>query len=256
METLNRIVRDADGDVEQLKRRIAELESKLQEEKTSAIGRLAAGVAHDMNNYLTPILAYGNLAKDDLPPDHPMREFMSEIVVAGEKALTLTKTLHALRTSTANPSQIPLNSTIQAAVSATEAASGLTISMDLSPEVNLVLVENGQIEVIVAELLLNARAAMPAGGDVHIVTRVAMPAELEGRAGPYVAMTVRDEGAGMKPEVRQAIFEPYYTTKPKGQGKGLGLAMIYAAVKRVGGFVRCDSELGAGTEFRVYLRPA
>ena len=257
MDRTNHLVREADGDADQLKKRIAELEARLQEEKMNAIGRLSAGVAHDFNNFLTPILAYANLVREDLPADHPMREFVGEILVAGEKAHVLTRTLHGFRMgNVANPASIDLNQVVKSVVDATPAAEGHAVATSLDPSAGLVLAENGQIDTLLQELIRNARTAMPAGGTTTVSTRPASSRETEGREGAFVVLSVRDEGSGMTADVRRNLFEPYFTTKPKGQGKGLGLAGVYAAVKRVGGFIRCSSELGAGTDMLVFLRRA
>lgn len=256
MDTENRLVREAEGDVAQLRARLRELEAKLQQEKMDAVGRLAGGVSHDLNNLLTPILAYGNMLLEDLPPGSPSRDFAQEMVTAGDRLAAMTKTLQSLRVKPAPLASIDGAQAVRAGLAqiAPELGRDLELALDLDEGVQVGL-EAGQLERITEALVRNARQAMPAGGKVSISLRaVAAPADARLPEGDWAVLTVRDEGAGMTPDVREHMFEPYFTTRPKGLGKGLGLSSSYAAVRRAGGQMRARGELGAGTEIEVFLR--
>ena len=258
METENRLVREAEGDVTQLRARLRELEAKLQQEKMDAVGRLAGGVSHDLNNLLTPILAYGNMLLEDLPPGSPSRDFAQEMVTAGDRLAAMTKTLQSLRVKPAALTAVDAAQAVRSGLAqiAAELGREVDLALDLSEGVHVGL-EAGQLERITEALVRNARQAMPAGGKVSVSLRaVASPAEERLPEGDWAVLSVRDEGSGMTPDVREHMFEPYFSTRPKGQGKGLGLSSSYAAVRRAGGQMRARSELGAGTEIQVFLRRA
>lgn len=251
-------MREADGDTAQLRARVRELEAKLQQEKMDAVGRLAGGVAHDLNNLLTPILAYSNMLVEEMPPDAPGREFAQEIASAGDRLVAMTKVLQALRVKPSPLSPVPAAAAVHAALDMLLAELGPDLEFELKlPEDIVVLCESGLLERMVEALVRNARQAMPAGGRVGIrLEAVADPAAERLPAGDWVRLAVRDEGAGMPPDVREHMFEPYFSTRPKGQGKGLGLSVTYAAVRRAGGQLRAHSEIGAGTEVHIFLRRA
>lgn len=260
MEGPNPIIRDAEGNSDQLRARIRELEARQQEARMAAMGRMAGVIAHDLNNYLTPILAYGNMVSEDLPPDSPMREFMSEIVASGEKALSLTRALQALRVQPAPALPVDVAEAVQASVSRLkkEFPAEIKFMSSIDPAQGPVMAEGGNIDRILDELGRNAAQAMPCGGTVTFAARpvAAEAGDPTLAPGEYVLITVRDEGAGMAPELRGSVFDPFFTTREKGRGKGLGLSLAYAAAVRSKGVIRCTSEVGAGTEFLVYLPKA
>lgn len=253
MSNSNRLVRDADGDPDRLRARVLELEERLQTEKVAVAGRLAGGIAHDLNNLLTPILAYGNMVLEDLPPDSPLREYMKEVVQAADRTLAMTKMLQSLRVKSASLAPVDLNDVVRAQLERMKEELGAEISLraDLSADAGQVQGETGGVERAVEELARNAKQAMPAGGVLAVESR-----RVTEDGETFTLLSVRDEGAGMASETREHMFEPYFSTRPKGQGKGLGLALVAAIVSRAGGRIRCSSEIGAGTEFRLYFRPA
>ncbi len=258
MDEVNRLVRDADGDEVRLRARVRELEAKLQQEKVDAVGRLAGGVAHDLNNLLTPILAYGNMLVEELAEGAPARDFALEMVKAGDRLVAMTKTLQTLRVKAGPLVAVPVAETVSAVLDrlAPELGAEVTVQREFAPGL-AVLCESGQLERILEELLRNARQAMPAGGRLTVrVAEVADPAAARLAPEAWVELAVCDEGSGITPDVREHMFEPYFTTRPKMQGKGLGLAVAFAAVRRAGGQLRARSEFGAGTEMQVFLRRA
>ena len=256
MDQENCLIRQADGDPARLKARVLELEAKLQTEKLDTVGRLAGGVAHDLNNLLTPILAYGNMLVEELPPGSSAREFAEEMVKAGDRIVVMTKLLQSLRVKPGSVVPVDSIAAVQVALQAFVGTSGSDVQVvqQVVPS-PAVLFEGGMLEPALGALLSNARLAMPAGGKVTVTAGpVSDPVAAQLPAGGWVRLAVRDEGAGMASEVREHLFEPYFTTRPKGQGKGLGLATVYAATARAGGLLRCRSELGVGTEVELFLR--
>ncbi len=256
MEQENRLVREADGDTAQLRARVRELEAKLQQEKMDAVGRLAGGVSHDLNNLLTPILAYSNMLVEELPPGAAGREFAQEIVSAGDRLVVMTKTLQSLRVKPAPLVGVAVAAAVHTALDVLLPELGPDLELDLQLPADIqVQCESGQLERIVEALVRNARQAMPAGGRLTIrAEAVADPAAERLPAGEWIRLMVRDEGAGIPPDVREHMFEPYFSTRPKGQGKGLGLSVTYASVRRAGGQLRALSEIGAGAELHIFLR--
>lgn len=245
---------NAESDPEKLRAHLREVEARQQDEKLGAVGRLAGGIAHDLNNMLTPILAYGNIVLDELPPDSPLREYMKEVVHAGDRALALTKVLQTLRVKTAGLIPLSLNDAVMAQIDKMRADLGkdLKIEVALNPDAGTAQCEVGTVDKVVDEILKNAKQAVPSGGTVKVRTEIV---EEKGEpSGAFVVLSIADDGPGMAPEVVARLGEPYFSTRPKGQGKGLGLAQTYAAVYRCGGHIRCLSETGAGTEFRIYFR--
>jgi len=235
-----------------------------QAQKMESIGNLAGGVAHDFNNLLTAILGYANVLLEDetgalSPP--VVRSFHEEIRKAGERAASLTNQLLAFsRRQIIQPTILNVNTVI----GGIEPMLGRLIGEDielvsrLAPDLGATRGDEGQVEQIVMNLVVNARDAMPTGGKITIETRnVSLDDEAASRhhvaAGPYVVLSVIDTGSGMTPEVKKRIFEPFFTTKPKGRGTGLGLATLYGIVQQNNGGIRVESEVGAGTTFQVYL---
>jgi PAS domain S-box-containing protein len=241
------------------------LEDQLrQAQKMEAIGRLAGGIAHDLNNALTAIAGYAELALGLIEPTHPARPDVHEIRRGAERAGSVTRQLLAFsRKELIEPRLFDLNQTIGAIGRLLGRLLGADIEVrtELRP-VPPILGDPGQIEQAVINLSVNARDAMPKGGRVTLTTSVEVLDETAARAnvpmpaGRYVVLRVSDTGHGMSPETRARIFEPFFTTKEPGKGTGLGLSMVYGTLKQIGGFVFVDSELGGGTTFRLYFRPA
>ena len=240
------------------------LEEQLrQAQKMEAMGRLAGGVAHDFNNLLTVIGGYANMALRTLPPDDSLRRELGRIVDAAERAATLTRQLLAFsRRASWQPVTVNLNQVVENFLKMLERMLGEDIRtvVQLAPDLHPVLADPGQLEQVLMNLAVNARDAMPAGGQLLIATantrlEQADVCDLGGdlRPGDYVQLTVSDDGVGMDEETRQHVFEPFFTTKPAGKGTGLGLAVVFGIVTQHGGCIAVDSQPGRGTTFRIYL---
>ncbi|MGE0862578.1 MAG: PAS domain S-box protein [Vicinamibacterales bacterium] len=240
-----------------------ELEAQLrQAQKMDAIGRLAAGVAHDFNNLLTVILAHCESTAPLLKPAGPTHHALTGIRVAAERAAALTGQLLAFsRRQVTQPRVLDLNDVVADIKVMTTRLIGEDIHVAFRPGRDLwaVTADGGQIQQVVLNLAVNARDAMPNGGDLTIETR---NVTLDGQyvqhhsqvpAGDYVMVSVSDTGVGMDPETLAHIFEPFFTTKEIGKGTGLGLATVYGIVRQSNGFVWVYSELGLGTTFKIYL---
>jgi two-component system, cell cycle sensor histidine kinase and response regulator CckA len=265
------VIRDAEGRAIRLigavqditERRLLEDQLR-QAQKMEAIGRLAGGIAHDLNNALTAIAGYAELALGELEPSHPARADVQEIRRGAERAGSVTRQLLAFsRKELLEPRLFDLNQTIAAIGRLLGRLLGADIQVrtELRP-VPPILGDPGQIEQAVINLAVNARDAMPGGGQLSLSTTVETLDEAAARAnapmpeGRYVVLRVTDTGHGMSPETQARIFEPFFTTKDPGKGTGLGLSMVYGTLKQIGGYVFVDSEQGHGTTFRLYFRPA
>ena len=217
-----------------------------QKQKMEAIGQLAGGVAHDFNNLLTVI--GGNvllLGLTQLPED--ARGYVSEISTAADRAGALTRQLLTFsRAQEPELREIALNELVSGLEPMLTRLIGADVEVEpqLEPELPLVLADPVQLELVLLNLAANARDAMPGGGRLTIRTE---------SAGDEVALSVADTGTGMDDATRQRVFEPFFTTKKAGEGTGLGLANVYGIVLRAGGEIEVQSELGAGTTFRVTL---
>ncbi|HEY0714586.1 MAG TPA: ATP-binding protein, partial [Polyangia bacterium] len=231
--------------------------------KMDAIGNLAGGVAHDFNNLLTAINGYSGLLLQNLDPEHPHHGFASAIHTAGERAAGLTRKLLAFsRKETVQVRTLDLNEL----VADMEGMLRRLIEEDaqlltrLQPGVALISADPSEVEQILVNLVLNARDAMPEGGRVRVETMTVPEFGDEGDhilrppgPGPYVVLSVTDNGMGMSAETRTKIFEPFFTTKEVGKGTGLGLAVVYGIMKKMSGGLSVASEPGRRTTFRVYF---
>ena len=229
--------------------------------KMEAIGRLASGVAHDFNNLLTVILGFAEFVTADaaLPAQHA--KDLAEVVKAAQSASTLTRQLLAFsRQQVLHAVPLDVNQLMTEMTDMLGRLIGehIEIALVLAPALPLVIVDRGQIEQVVMNLVVNARDAMPGGGRLTIETGVA---ELEhssfkGEAiepGCYVMLAIADSGSGMSKETQRRLFEPFFTTKETGKGTGLGLSTTYGIVKQSKGHVVVDTALGQGSTFSVYL---
>jgi PAS domain S-box-containing protein len=234
-------------------------EQFLQAQKLESVGRLAGGVAHDFNNHLTVINGYADLLRKQLPAGSPIAESLAEIQQAGERAAALTRQLLAFsRKQIASPERLNLNTVITGMQKMIRRLMGedVELQLELAPDLGSVLADATQIEQVVMNLAINARDAVQSGGRVIIKTgQEALTGEglQADRTGPHVRLTVTDNGSGMTPEVRQHIFEPFYTTKDTSRGTGLGLSTVYGIVQGNGGFIIVDSEPGKGSSFHIYF---
>jgi PAS domain S-box-containing protein len=239
------------------------LEAQLrQAQKMESVGRLAGGVAHDFNNYLTVINGYCDMLLASFPEGHPVRESVDEIRAAGERAAALTQQLLAFsRKQIAEPKPVSLNEVIADAGRMLRRLIGADIEIvtDLAAEPAVVIADRGQMNQVLMNLAVNARDAMPQGGKLVIETQLAeigdeyASVHPHARPGRFVVLSVSDTGVGMDREVLQRLFEPFFTTKKTGAGTGLGLATVYGIVRQSGGWITASSEPGRGACFRVYL---
>ena len=239
------------------------LEAQLQQaQKMEMVGRLAGGIAHDFNNLLTVIIGSTELALSRLEMGDEFFDELDQVRDTAARAAELTSQLLAFsRQQIAEPKVVDLNERIAGTRRMLGRLIGEDIRLVLRPEPGLwpVKADPGQIDQVVTNLVVNARDAMPDGGDLVIETHnttldaVAVEGEPGGRPGEYVLLTVRDSGSGMDEETRRRIFEPFFTTKERGKGTGLGLATCYGIVKQNEGLIHVSSELGSGTTFSIFL---
>jgi two-component system cell cycle sensor histidine kinase/response regulator CckA len=237
-------------------------EQFLQAQRLEAVGQLTAGIAHDFNNLLAAILAGSSFIAADLPADHPSRNDALDIKAAAESAARLTRQLLAFsRKQRMSIMAVDVNEVLgqMERLLRRSISEDIALQTDFQADLPLVLVDAGQLEQVVMNLAVNARDAMPRGGTLRLTTAFAGQSnqnELVGlplAAGAYVRISVRDTGEGMDAATIRHIFEPFFTTKEVGKGTGLGLSTCYGIVNQSGGCIEVDSELGAGTTFRVYL---
>jgi PAS domain S-box-containing protein len=240
-------------------------EEHLQESlRLEAVGRLAGGIAHDLNNMLAAILGFGDLLGRTFEPGDPRTADVEQISRAATRSAGLTRQLLAFaRREMIQPRALDINTVIRHAQALLPPTLGENIELELrlAPESGVVYADARQIEQIVMNLVLNARDAMPQGGRVTIETGTvqlgpgadAWPKdETRTPSGRFTMLSVSDTGHGMDAATLQRIWEPFFTTKPPGQGTGLGLSSVYGAAKQSGGFVWADSEPGRGTTVQVY----
>jgi PAS domain S-box-containing protein len=250
------------GAVQDITDRLALEEQFRQAQKMEAVGRLAGGVAHDFNNFLSVISTCTALVLETLMPLDPRREDLEEVQKAARSAAGLTRQLLAFsRREVVQPKLVSLEDAVAAAETLLRRliGDGVHLTIGLSARPSFVHIDPGQLEQIVMNLAVNARDAMPGGGELSISTRVAEASAAEVRArgiegeGAFAVLSIRDSGVGMDERTRARIFEPFFTTKDLGRGTGLGLATVYAIAKQSGGFVTVESEPGRGSTFEVHL---
>jgi PAS domain S-box-containing protein len=241
----------------------ATLEGQLrQAQKMEAIGRLAGGIAHDFNNLLTAVSGYSDLLLETIKREDPIRGHVDEIRKAAQRAADLTRQLLAFsRKQVLEPRLLDLNGVLTEMDKMLRRVIGEDIDLVTYLDASLghVKADPGQIEQVVMNLVVNARDAMPKGGRLTIETRNVELDESYARTapdvrpGPYVLVSVSDNGSGIPPEVLPHLFEPFYTTKERGKGTGLGLSTVYGIIKQSGGHVTVYSEPGRGATFKVYF---
>jgi PAS domain S-box-containing protein len=231
-------------------------------QKMEAVGRLAAGVAHDFNNLLSVIVMYAEMLVGSLKGGDPMREDVEEILKAGRRGTDVTRQLLMFsRQNVTQPRVLDLNEVVDGKDRMLLRIVGRDVTLVASKARALgrVRIDLSSIEQAIMNLVVNARDAMPAGGQLTLETANVTLDETYAyahpgvTAGPHVMLAVTDTGTGMDAATQSRIFEPFFTTKPKDKGTGLGLSTVFGIVQQSGGSVWVYSELGKGTTFKVYL---
>jgi two-component system, cell cycle sensor histidine kinase and response regulator CckA len=233
-------------------------------ERMQAAGRLAGGVAHEVNNMMTGVLGFSEFLLNSLGNDDARRIEVQEIIKAGSRAADVTRQLLAFtRQQLLRPEVLELNQALSSCEKLLRRSLGEDhrLELQLAPDTGRIQADRGQLEQVLINLVLNARDAMTGPGRVTISTeRVSLDQayvqrhdEVDIVPGDYVRLTVSDTGCGMTAEVQPRIFEPFFTTKAIGQGTGLGLSTVYGIVKQSGGFIWVYSEPGVGTAFKMYF---
>ncbi len=236
-----------------------QLEAQLrQSQRLEAVGRLAGGIAHDFNNLLTVITAYTEIVEKNLAAGDPARAHVAEVARAADRAAQLTGRLLAFsRKAIINPQVMSMKRILTDVAPFLKRIISENVRLSVSAEdtVSNVKVDAVQIEQIILNMASNARDAMPGGGTLtlsagNIDVDDALAEEMDCAPGPYVRLGVVDTGHGMDEETKDHIFEPFFSTKGD-HGTGLGMATVYGIVKQHDGYIRCNSEPGAGTTFDV-----
>jgi len=239
------------------------LEGQLrQSQKMEAIGQLAAGVAHDFNNLLTVIQGYTQLLLAVQQPGGMGREALEKIIGATQRAAGLTSQLLTFsRKQVAQPKAVDLNKVVTNVTGMLRPLLGENIRLNLRPAATLpaIMADAAMLEQVLVNLAVNARDAMPKGGDLIVSTFTAeidesyLKCRAQASAGAFVCLQVSDSGMGMDAATMERIFEPFFTTKGVGKGTGLGLATVYGIVKQHRGWVEVASQIGMGTTFKVFI---
>ncbi len=270
-EWFNMPLRDASGSVTGVLSMVHDVTEKTQLERQlqiaqrmEAVGTLAGGIAHDFNNALTGIFGFAEMLKTEVSGNGRALSDTNEILRCAERASMLTRQLLTYaRRQIIEPVNLSLNKTITDLLKLVSKVVGehIEIRTFLAKDLPIVHADAGQIEQVVMNLVLNARDAMPGGGQLLIETEaVNLDAEYVRyhpymKVGSYVVLTVSDTGMGMDQKTQERVFEPFFTTKGPDKGTGLGLAMVYGIVKQHNGFIHLYSEPGKGTTFKTYLPP-
>jgi len=256
-------VQDISGQKQVAQERI-HLEAMLrQAQKMEAIGTLAGGIAHDFNNILSPILIQTEMALLDLPPDSPIQDNLEDVLAAGNRARELVKQILAFsRQDEEGRHPIRISSIVKASLKLIRATLPTTIAIEqrILAAADMVLADSSQIHQILMNLFTNAYHAMEETGGVLRVVLEHLELDAEAAAqvlnlapGAYVKLTVSDNGIGMDRATMDRIFDPYFTSKEKGRGTGMGLAVAHGIVKNYGGAISVKSEPAQGACFEIYL---
>ncbi|MBN2081756.1 response regulator [bacterium] len=248
---------------EQAARDRVELERQYQQaQKMEAVGRLAAGVAHDLNNLLTPILGYTELILEDLEPDHENYSALQDVEKASLRARDLVQQLLAFgRKQALDAKLLNLNAVVRGVEPLVRRTlrEDIQFALHLDPNEPSIRGDESHIEQAILNLVINAQDAMPSGGHLTIDTGVFNLDEQyslthsQVKPGRYVMLAISDTGHGMDAQTRERIFEPFFTTKEKSRGTGLGLASVHGVVTQHGGHIWVYSEPGQGATFKLYF---
>jgi signal transduction histidine kinase/ActR/RegA family two-component response regulator len=247
-----------------LEERARHEEQVRRRQRIEAVGKLAGGVAHEVNNMMTAVLGFSDMARRRLRPDHPAVNDLNEVIKAAGRTARITQQLLAFsRQQHSRPEVLSLGDVIRDLATLLQQSLGADHALELQVDDDLppVHADRTQLDQVVINLVLNARDASPPGSAITVTVEAV---ELDGnfserhpdvafRPGTYVLLAVGDGGHGMDQQTIDRAFEPFYTTKPVGQGTGLGLSTVYGIVKQSEGYVWIYSELGRGTTVKVYL---
>ncbi|MBI4793053.1 MAG: response regulator [Deltaproteobacteria bacterium] len=242
----------------------AKMEAQLrQAQKMEAIGTLAGGIAHDFNNILGAIIGYSEMAIEALPPDSTVTRNLGEVLKAGFRAKDLvTQILAFSRQANIDPIYLRPASIIKEGVKLLRSSIPTTIDIheDIDAKTGVILAAPTQIHQILMNLCTNAFHAMEEHGGTLLISLHEIELDPENSdippgaaGGTFARLTVHDSGTGIDPMIKNSIFDPYFTTKEAGKGTGMGLAIVHGIVKTCGGFIVCESVLGRGTTFKVFL---
>ena len=230
-----------------------------QAQKMEAMGRLATGVAHDFNNMLTVILGYASLLQmEAAQPDEKLTASLRQVELAAERATALTRQLLTFsRKQAIQRCPLQLNGIVEQTVGLLRRVIGehIALEMQLAPELPLVVADAGSIDQVVMNLAINARDAMPDGGQLTLSTTAIesdgdTARHPDARRGRFVCLAVRDTGCGMDAATVARIFEPFFTTKEPGKGTGMGLSTVHGVLQQHGGWIEVESSPGRGTVIR------
>ena len=244
------------------KEKIKLQEQLLQVQKMEAIGTLAGGIAHDFNNILTVIKGYTETMMQESGQDSAAYHDLEEIFKASERAASLTKKLLLFsKKQVKSYRQLNLNELIERSLTMIKRMIGedIRIHTDLKQDLGLINADSSNLEQVLFNLCINARDAMPEGGEIKITTSQIELANYHNQennqpsSGNYVLLTVQDNGSGINHKLLSHIFEPFFTTKKIDKGTGLGLAVVYGIVKQHQGWIEVDSTPGKGSKFMIYL---
>jgi signal transduction histidine kinase len=233
-----------------------------QSQKMEAVGQLTGGLAHDFNNLLLVIMGSLDLLIESGKGGEEVQQLAQEALAAAQRGADLIRSLLAFaRRQQLRPRRVDINALVRDLNRLLSRTLGerIEIGLELAPDLWPVVVDAAQLEAALTNLATNARDAMPRGGRLTIATANRQLDEdyasqhIEVRPGDYAMIEVSDTGAGMSPNVKARIFDPFFSTKPRGEGTGLGLSMVFGFMKQSGGHINVYSEQGVGTTFRVYL---
>jgi len=229
-----------------------------QVQKFEAIGRMAGGLAHHLNNLMTVVTGYSELLLTRVPEKDPLHGEIVKIRAAGERAAELTRQLLAFsRLQVLRPREVDVNLFLSHLAKTLRNLAGRSVRFTFSPgdDVGTIRVDPDHLRRTLTHLVANARDAMPGGGELRVITGTVEQVEknegVEPAPGRYALLTVRDNGCGMDAEARNRIFEPFYSLKSGHEG--MGLPSLYGFVKQSGGYIFVDSRTGDGTTFRIYF---